>query len=958
MKKFFTLVILCLFCAVQAALAQLSPDDSILSSKIMHRGSFIKNEGQWTAKVLYHAQSPNWGAGVSFLKNKLIFVSTFEDEEEEEEEHENPGEEKDLLKELEHVKQSAFSMQFLNANPKAVIRGEIKHDTHYNYYTGSDPSKWVENAPGYEQVVYQDIYPNIDVRYYTSTSHLLEYDYVLKPGALPENISIGFEGIKKLKINKLGSLQVLTEHQTLEERIPEAYQLQGFNKIPIKVAYVLKDKYTLGFKVLSQINPALPIIIDPVVWDWGTFVPGNGYGYYKDIAVDNEKNVVVCGWGVTNPGDTVASVPGLSSFAAISKFSADGSTQLFMTILNGNDADYPTSTCVDKFNNVLVTGFTKSSDFPTTALSYDQIGDQALGEGFYANLDFRGRLRYSTFIGSVNKGEIGYSITVDSLQNAFIFLELQNLDHIGTPQASILGGGYAITKFDSKHQFVALAYLSLAVRSEGFMIDTYGNVCGIGVLNYNNYFFKIKNNLSSYILQTPLPSGRLSALHCTKDNYYCLISASPNGNYLASSGVYQGVRPANGVSIPLLLKLSTSGSTIEKSTYCLPDTSLQMSLYSIAALGKKVFFSGYYRNKADYKFPQCSMGQKIKFDRINAFIIAMDTDFKEMLYADNIGGNMADYNDPVIAVSPQNCGAVINMVLTTHSPNFPATPGAALIAKPSGQTDDPAVLQFSSKLAANFMATVQSDSCKVYLNEEATKCYFGTLDSLRWYISDGTTSSEKNFSHQFAKDGTYDIKLVVGNACIKDSITKSVTVSCSVILPLELLHFTATKAANKAIINWSTASEPDLDYFILERKIIDGQFEQIAQVFAGRQPITKQDYQYTDNKISQKGFYYYRLKLVSKKGTYKYSNTAVLYMDALNEIYVSKDQNQLQLYIGNQNNEAMKVNIVNVCGQVLQSYQISNSSKPLIFTPDLQPGVYFITIYSPVSMARTIPIIW
>src|SRR5262249_42381008 len=65
--------------------------------------------------------------------------------------------------------------------------------TRSNYLIGNDSSQWRVNIPNYARVEYQDIYPGINLAFY-GTQQALEYDFIVAPGADPNNITINIDG--------------------------------------------------------------------------------------------------------------------------------------------------------------------------------------------------------------------------------------------------------------------------------------------------------------------------------------------------------------------------------------------------------------------------------------------------------------------------------------------------------------------------------------------------------------------------------------------------------------------------------------------------------------------------------------------------------------------------------------------------------------------------------------------
>ena len=58
-------------------------------------------------------------------------------------------------------------------------------DTYNNYFIGNDSTKWARNCRIYQGVTYKNIYPGIDLRYYTDNGKL-KYDLIIHPGADPK----------------------------------------------------------------------------------------------------------------------------------------------------------------------------------------------------------------------------------------------------------------------------------------------------------------------------------------------------------------------------------------------------------------------------------------------------------------------------------------------------------------------------------------------------------------------------------------------------------------------------------------------------------------------------------------------------------------------------------------------------------------------------------------------------
>src|SRR5438105_1887042 len=91
-------------------------------------------------------------------------------------------------------------MQLLAANPASqpVAREELPGKS--NYFIGNDPAKWRTGIPTYAKVEYRDVYPGVDLVYY-GNGRQLEHDFVVRPGADPHAISLGFPGARTLALD-------------------------------------------------------------------------------------------------------------------------------------------------------------------------------------------------------------------------------------------------------------------------------------------------------------------------------------------------------------------------------------------------------------------------------------------------------------------------------------------------------------------------------------------------------------------------------------------------------------------------------------------------------------------------------------------------------------------------------------------------------------------------------------
>ena len=156
----------------------------------------------------------------------------------------------------------SVQLRLLGSNPSARPEG-VKHlSTDIDYYLGSDPSKWLRHVPAFERVRYGQTWPGIDVVYYGTQSRL-EYDFVVRPGADPGLIRLGFSGIQSLKLDESGDLLVDTGSDVLKQHKPRVYQKTATGVQEIAGRYVLENG-TVGF-ALGKYDNGKDLVIDPVL---------------------------------------------------------------------------------------------------------------------------------------------------------------------------------------------------------------------------------------------------------------------------------------------------------------------------------------------------------------------------------------------------------------------------------------------------------------------------------------------------------------------------------------------------------------------------------------------------------------------------------------------------------------------------------------------------------------------
>ncbi len=366
---------------------------------------FIANQGQMDARIAYYVQGSDktlyfTSEGVTFaLADFTLNLSP--------EEGWESG-------------RWIVNLDFVEANPVRPI-GQEQTDATISYFKGRR-EEWHTGLPTYAQIVYRDLWDDIDL-VYGGTVNRLKYEFVVRPGADPAQIRLAYRGAT-LRVNDGGQLEVSTPAGGFQDEAPVAYQEVDGERVPVEVEYVLDDATTYGFDV-GAYDPDLPLVIDPAVLVYCGYIGGSGWDAGEGIAVDADGNAYVV--GETYSAD--ASFPEIvgpdltyndNEDVFVAKVKADGTGLVYAGYIGGTGDEYGWGIAVDADDNAYVVGGTDSSE-----TSFPMMGtlDQSHNGGydaFVAKVKADGTgLDYCGYIGG-NGDDYGHHIALDADGNAYI----------------------------------------------------------------------------------------------------------------------------------------------------------------------------------------------------------------------------------------------------------------------------------------------------------------------------------------------------------------------------------------------------------------------------------------------------------------------------------------------------------------------------------------------------------
>ncbi|MFN0203967.1 MAG: GEVED domain-containing protein, partial [Bacteroidia bacterium] len=174
-------------------------------------------------------------------------------------------------------------------------------------------------------------------------------------------------------------------------------------------------------------------------------------------------------------------------------------------------------------------------------------------------------------------------------------------------------------------------------------------------------------------------------------------------------------------------------------------------------------------------------------------------------------------------------------------------------------------------------------------------------------------------------------------------------------LPVSLLEFFGRSENGVNLLNWTTSSESNNDYFEVMRSLDNAAYESIGNVKSkaingfSSSPLV---YDYTDNNPKAKTLYY-RLKQVDLNGKFRYSNTIQLNMNgdyfAAMDAFPNPTAKELNIAVSAPANNKMVVEVYDIYGRILiqQNYLATGGQEVVKLNVEkLAAGTYTVRVRS------------
>ena len=216
-----------------------------------------------------------------------------------------------------------------------------------------------------------------------------------------------------------GSLHLTAGSGEFVEAAPTLYQMDNGRRRVVSGGFRRASSESIGFYA-SGYDPTKPLVIDPFIVFSGYF-GGSSQDNITAVKIDNSGNIVVAGW--TTSSDLPSSngarkIRGGGVDAFIASFRPNGGGLNYCTYLGGSGDDRAFGLAIDTNGNPFLTGWTSSVNFPLVVPLQAKLGGTR--DAFVAKLNAAGNtLLFSTYLGG-SSVDAGYGIAINSANEVVI----------------------------------------------------------------------------------------------------------------------------------------------------------------------------------------------------------------------------------------------------------------------------------------------------------------------------------------------------------------------------------------------------------------------------------------------------------------------------------------------------------------------------------------------------------
>ena len=332
---------------------------------------FIENKRQWDAAVHYTALIP--GGEIEIRGGQFVYYFLDHARIDDLHHRRHSGKAKPNETGEQLVDGVKVNVEFVGANNSSRPTGIGRSEEYYNFFIGTDSSKWASEVYGYDGFVYPSLYHGIDLKMYVKGEDL-KYDMIVAPGFDASVIRLRYNGMDRITLNE-GDVIVETRFVQILEKRPYAYQIINGKQVSVPCEYVLVGN-ELSFVFPEGYDACYELVIDPQLIfstyngskadSWGsTATPAEHGMMYSSGILNHFVGTQLSGTFPATAGSFQTSYGGLWD-VGILKYDSAGKQLLYASYLGGSDSEFSHSLVVNKNNELIVMGTTSSTNFPTT----------------------------------------------------------------------------------------------------------------------------------------------------------------------------------------------------------------------------------------------------------------------------------------------------------------------------------------------------------------------------------------------------------------------------------------------------------------------------------------------------------------------------------------------------------------------------------------------------------------
>jgi hypothetical protein len=258
----------------------------------------------------------------------------------------------------------------------------------------------------------------------------------------------------------------------------------------------------------------------------------------------------------------------------------------------------------------------------------------------------------------------------------------------------------------------------------------------------------------------------------------------------------------------------------------------------------------------------------------------------------------------------------------------------------------------ASTAPLNATLTVSAKSGDAHFNEhtvtyDAADIYGAFWNGSCWENVGGGSQSVSDGLH-----GTISVDVTLpATRSTYGKILSLGSIDHNTILPIELMSFTAACNGRFVNLEWSTATERNNDYFIVERSDDAINFTEIARVAGAGNSIEQLDYNYTDYSAAG-GDNYYRLVQVDYDGTRTASEIVVANCSEAEgepdvQVFPNPFHNDLTIHMENFGGTTVSIEVYDMLGRIVMQKTIGvdgSSEETMLQLDNLSNGTYNVRI--------------